>query len=114
MGDMVLFQYSNNHFFEIKNLFICAALVSQTSTTDRYNYLPNHILRVDGMNSGNIVNHGGILPQESSTAVSGIDIFGFSSGSPLPPPSPAPPTTNNTQYSLLGGTTPSTVIFHGS
>ena len=51
---------------------------------------------------------GGILAPESS-AVAGIDIFGFTSGSPLPPPSPAPPTTNNTQYSLLGGTTPSTV-----
>ena len=58
--------------------------------------------------SSNIVSHGGILPSESS-AVPGIDIFGFTSGSPLPPPSPAPPTTNNTQYSLLGGTTPSTV-----
>ena len=62
------------------------------------------------MNSGNLVSHGGILPPESTSAVPGIDIFGFSSGSPLPPPSPAPPTTNNTQYSLLGGTTPSTVI----
>ena len=64
------------------------------------------------MNSGNLVSHGGILPQESTSAVPGIDIFGFSSGSPLPPPSPAPPTTNNTQYSLLGGTTPSTVILY--
>ena len=64
------------------------------------------------MNSGNLVSHGGILPPESTSAVPGIDIFGFSSGSPLPPPSPAPPTTNNTQYSLLGGTTPSTVILY--
>ena len=88
-------------------LIYSLALSSQTTATDRYNHPP--LARVDGMNSGNIVSHGGILPPETGSAVPGIDIFGFSSGSPLPPPSPAPPTTNNTQYSLLGGTTPSTV-----
>ena len=94
---------SNNH------RYISSGAGGQTTlaSAERYNHLSNDT-GIDGMSS-NILSHGGILPPETTIAGAGIDIFGFTSGSPLPPPSPAPPTTHNTQYSLLGGTTPSTV-----
>ena len=95
---------SNNH------RYISSGAGGQTTlaSAETYNHLANDT-GIDGMSS-NILSHGGILPPETTLAGAGIDIFGFTSGSPLPPPSPAPPTTHNTQYSLLGGTTPSTVI----
>ena len=95
---------TNNH------RYIPPAVAPSTHSiaAERYNHLPSDA-RLDCIGS-NIGGHCGNIVQESTG--SAIDIFGFTSGSPLPPPSPAPPTTNNTQYSLLGGTTPSTVCLN--
>ena len=82
---------------------------AQDIDPDRFDYHPNDVSHLDGIGGTNIVHFPGTLNSSEPTTFTGIDIFGFTSGSPLPPPSPAPQTTNNTQYSLLGGTKSSTV-----